>query len=97
MVPSLWRDNAPLILLQALASGLQLLVSGVEGMADQVQAGRNAELFAPGDSTALAELLLHFQRQPQRLAGLVNQGGEPRTIAAYGDQLEQLYDRLDSV
>lgn len=94
VVPSLWRENAPLILLQALASGVPLLLSDVEGMADQVQVGRNAELFPPGDSQALAERLLGFQRQPQRLAALVNRGGEPRTIADYGQQLEQLYARL---
>ena len=94
VVPSLWRENAPLIVLQALASGLPLLLSDVEGMADQVQPGSNALLFPPGDSQALAVLLRELALDPVRLAALVNRGGTPRTIADYGDQLEQLYARL---
>lgn len=94
VVPSLWRENAPLILLQALASGLPLLLSDVEGMADQVEAGTNALLFPPGDSRALAALLQQLELDPLRLAALANRGGSPRTIGEYADQLEQLYGQL---
>ena len=94
VVPSLWRENAPLIVLQALASGLPLLLSDVEGMADQVQPGTNALLFPPGDSSALAALIQQLEADPQRLAALVNQGGSPRTISDYSDQLERLYAQL---
>lgn len=94
VVPSLWRENAPLIVLQALASGLPLLLSDVEGMADQVLPGTNALLFPPGDSSALAALIQQLEADPQRLAALVNQGGSPRTISDYSDQLEQLYAQL---
>ena len=94
VVPSLWRENAPLIVLQALASGLPLLLSDVEGMADQVLPGTNALLFPPGDSGALAALIQELEADSQRLAALVNQGGSPRTISDYSDQLEQLYAHL---
>lgn len=94
VVPSLWRENAPLIVLQALASGLPLLLSDVEGMADQVQPDSNALLFPPGNSAALAALLQGLMADPQRLAALMNRGGSPRTVADYGDQLEQLYAHL---
>ena len=94
VVPSLWRENAPLIVLQALASGLPLLLSDVEGMADQVEPGANALLFPPGDRQALAALLQQLEADPSRLAALVNQGGSARTIGAYADQLEQLYAQL---
>jgi len=94
VVPSLWRENAPLIVLQALASGLPLLLSDVAGMADQVNPDRNALLFPPGDSHALAGLLDGLVRQPTRLAALVNQGGTPRSIGDYGDQLEGIYARV---
>lgn len=94
VVPSLWRENATLIVLQALASGLPLLLSDVEGMADQVQSGINALLFPPGNSRALAALIQQLEANPQRLAALVNQGGSPRTISDYSEQLEQLYAQL---
>lgn len=94
VVPSLWRENSPLIVLQGLASGLPLLLSDVEGMADQVRSGTNALLFPPGNSRALATLIQQLEADPQRLAALVNQGGSPRTISDYSDQLEQLYAQL---
>ena len=94
VVPSLWRENAPLIVLQALASGLPLLLSDVEGMADQVQPGTNALLFTPGDSAALAALLQHLYGNPGALAALSSRGGRPRSIVDYGDQVEWLYAHL---
>jgi glycosyltransferase involved in cell wall biosynthesis len=94
VVPSLWRENAPLIVLQALASGLPLLLSDVEGMADQVQVGVNALLFPPGDSRALAARLASLVQRPESLAALIDRGGLPRSIGQYGDQLEGLYARL---
>lgn len=96
VVPSLWRENAPLILLQALASGLPMLLSDVEGMADQVQLEGNALLFPAGNSAALAAWLQALVADPQRLAALANQEGSTRTIADYCDQLEQLYAQLQT-
>ena len=94
VVPSLWRENSPLIVLQALASGLPLLVSDVDGMPKQVISGVNACLFPPGDSRALASQLCYWLKKPGDLAALANRGGQPRTIADYGDQLEQIYARF---
>ena len=95
VVPSLWRENAPLIVSQAMASGLPLLLSDVGGMADQAVPGVNALLFPPGDSRALASYLCRFVSDPQHLATLVNRGGSPRTVGDYGDQLERIYARLN--
>jgi glycosyltransferase involved in cell wall biosynthesis len=91
VIPSLWRENSPLILLQALASGLPILASDVEGMADQLQPGRNSALFAPGDAQELAAWLGRFLADPSLLAKLCNQGGDPRTVSDYVDQLEREY------
>ena len=91
VIPSLWRENSPLILLQALASGLPILASDVEGMADQLQPGRNSALFAPGDERELAAWLGRFLADPTLLARLCNQGGDPRSVSDYVDQIEREY------
>lgn len=91
VIPSLWRENSPLILLQALASGLPILASDVQGMAEQLQPGRNGALFAPGDERELAAWLERFLADPTLLARLCNKGGEPRTVSNYADQLEREY------
>lgn len=94
VVPSLWRENAPLIVLQALASGLPMLTSDVDGIKDQVQNGANALLFPPGNSLLLADLIRQFVFKPEELAALSSKGGAPRTLADYADQLELLYSSL---
>ena len=91
VVPSLWRENAPLVLLQAMASGLPVLVSDVAGMADQIQPGLDGLLFPPGDSVALAEQLEEFCRNPASLAGLIHRARRTRTIQDYVDDLEVHY------
>ena len=63
-------------------------------MADQVQVGENALLFEPGDAQALADQIRALLEQPQRLLALCGRGGRPRSIADYGEQLDQLYARL---
>jgi glycosyltransferase involved in cell wall biosynthesis len=91
VIPSLWRENSPLILLQALASGLPVLASDVEGMADQLLPGWNSALFPPGDIQQLAGWLERFLTDPQTLAQLCGHGGSTRTVADYVDQLEREY------
>jgi glycosyltransferase involved in cell wall biosynthesis len=94
VIPSLWRENSPLILLQALASGVPVLASDVEGMADHIQPGINGHLFTPGRSDLLAQLLHRFLEDPTKLQKICDQGGTPRTVSDYVDQLEMEYQSL---
>ena len=96
VVPSLWRENSPLIVLQALASGLPLLVSDVDGMPKQVISGVNASLFPPGDSRALATQLCYWLKTPGDLGV-----GESRWSTAHNCGLwrsaETIYARFHRV
>lgn len=94
VIPSLWRENSPLILLQALASGLPILASDVQGMAEQLRPGWNSALFTPGDDRELAAWLKQFMAEPQTLAKLCGQGGDPRTVRNYVDQIEMEYSLI---
>jgi glycosyltransferase involved in cell wall biosynthesis len=80
--------------LQALASGVPVLASDVEGMADHIQPGHNGHLFAPGRSDLLAQLLHRFLEDPTTLQTICGQGGAPRTVSDYVDQLEMEYQSL---
>lgn len=91
VIPSLWRENSPLILLQALASGLPVLASDVEGMADQLAPGWNSALFSPGEAHQCAGWLKTFLDSPETLGQLCGHGGAPRTVSDYVDQLEREY------
>ena len=57
VIPSIWWENAPLVIEEALAHRRPVICSGIGGMAERVRAGLDG-LHAPvGDPAALAALL----------------------------------------
>jgi glycosyltransferase involved in cell wall biosynthesis len=57
VVPSLWYENSPLVILEALASRTPLLVSDLGGMAELVEPGVSGFHFKMGDAGDLARKL----------------------------------------
>ena len=62
VVPSEWRENAPLTVLQARAAGVPVLASDVEGVREVLEDGRHGRLFPRGDAEALCEAMLAVLR-----------------------------------
>ena len=57
VLPSLWWENAPLVVLEARAAGLPVICSGIGGMAEMVAHGTTGLHVPPGDPRALAEAM----------------------------------------
>ncbi len=57
VVPSVWWENAPLVIHEARAAGRPVICSGVGGMAELVEDGVTGLHVPPGDAAALAETL----------------------------------------
>lgn len=57
VMPSLWWENAPLVLLEARAAGLPVICSGIGGMAEMVTDGATGLHVPPGDAATLAEVM----------------------------------------
>ena len=57
VVPSLWFENRPLVLMEAMGAGLPVVVTDLGGMAELVQEGVNGWRFPVGDVEALAAVL----------------------------------------
>lgn len=57
IVPSVWYENAPLVVYEALALGTPVIASNHGGLTELIQHGKNGWLFTPGDARALAECL----------------------------------------
>ncbi len=57
VVPSLWWENSPLVLLEALAAGVPVVASRTGGVPELVDDGCSGRLVPPGDPGALAEAL----------------------------------------
>jgi len=94
VVPSLWYENSPNVILEAFAHRTPVVASNLGGMAELVQPGKNGLLFAPGDARDLARQLGRLLAEPALLPAL-RAGIEPvRTVADEMDQLEAIYVRV---
>src|SRR5262249_22165933 len=91
VVPSLWYENAPLVIAEAFAAGRPVVTSNLGGMSEAVRDGVNGLLFEPGSSAGLADALGRLATEPGLLARL-RRGFEPvRTVAAEVESLLAIY------
>ena len=58
VVPSVWADPCPLVVLEAMASGACVIASRTGGIPELIEHGRNGLLVPPGDAVALAAAML---------------------------------------
>jgi glycosyltransferase involved in cell wall biosynthesis len=64
LVPSVWFENAPLVISQALRLGLPVLASRVGGLPEMVEAGVSGDLVAPGDAASWTAMIESVLRDP---------------------------------
>lgn len=93
VVPSIWWENAPLVILEAQAAGRPVIASSLGGMAELVKDGETGLLVPPGDAGALAEVLRSAAREPALWTRLA--AAQPRTShEAFVDAHLDLYRTL---
>jgi glycosyltransferase involved in cell wall biosynthesis len=87
VVPSLWYENAPLVIAEAFAAGRPAVATDLGGMSEVVRHGVNGLLFERGSVAGLAGALRRLATEPG-LLGRLRDGIEPvRTIE---DEVESL-------
>jgi len=94
VVPSLWFENSPLVILEALASRTPLLVSDLGGMAELVEEGVSGFHFAFGDAQSLAAKLGAALEEKLGLERLYARAPDLPRFDAHVDALEQRYRDL---
>ncbi|MBL8859445.1 MAG: glycosyltransferase [Planctomycetes bacterium] len=91
VVPSLWFENAPLVILEALAARTPLLVSNLGGMAELVESGVSGFHFEMGNAQALATTLQAALEGRLGLERLYAHPPEIPTFRAHVDVIEAHY------
>ena len=86
VVPSLWYENTPFVVLEAMASGTPVAASDLGGLTELVQHGKNGLLFPAGDEAALGEALRRLAEEPARLAAL---RPDPSTVRSLDENAEE--------
>jgi len=91
VVPSIWMENAPLVVREAFLAGVVVVASRLGGLAEIISDGVNGLLFEPGDSNHLRQKLQRLLDEPQLLDRL--RAGIPgvRTIEDDALSLRELY------
>lgn len=93
VVPSIWYENSPLVILEATAARTPLLVSDQGGMAELVRTGVNGFHFQMGDAQDLASSLARLLGDRAVLDGLY---GQPIAIPRVDEHVRTLEERYRS-
>lgn len=94
VVPSLWYENSPNVILEAQLHRTPVIGSNLGGVAELIADGRNGLLFPPGDAGALAARLRAVVQDPS-LVSRLRAGIEPvRSVAAEITELESIYRQV---
>lgn len=68
LVPSIWWENSPLVIQEALLNRRPVICSDIGGMAEKVRDGLDGFHFRAGNAHALAALLKRLAAAPERLS-----------------------------
>jgi len=71
ILPS-YTEAFPMVILEAMARGLVILVSDLPGMREIIKNGRNGYLFKPGDINRIKDILLYLKNNPKDVKRISN-------------------------
>jgi len=94
VVPSIWYENSPIVISEALACGVPVVCSDSPGNADLVQDGVNGLMFKLGDAGGLARCIERLVREPALRTELRQGVRPPPTTGEVASQLLALYAAL---
>lgn len=94
VVPSVWEDCAPLVVLEALAMGLPVFGACIGGIPDVVWDEVNGRLYTYDKPQELAALMALYCKQPEQLAVLAKGCRISHRFDAYSEHVVSLYQQL---
>ena len=94
VVPSLWWENSPVVIQEAMRNRRPVICSDIGGMAEKVRDGVDGFHFPMGSAPALAALLKRLAHDPAALTAIQKTQGRPATPKETLGTHLALYDRL---
>ena len=96
VVPSVWYENTPFVVLEAFSAGRAVIASDLGGLSELVEDGVNGRTFKAGDPGALLKVLEEFADDPELLGRLVRGVGRVRTLEDNADDFVRLWDEASA-
>jgi glycosyltransferase involved in cell wall biosynthesis len=94
VMPSVWWENAPLVIQEAFQHRRPVIASAIGGMAEMVRDGVDGLLVPPDDPAALAAAMRRAATEPGLWRALVRNIQRPVTVAAAARRHAALYRAL---
>jgi len=94
VVPSVWYENAPLVVYSAQAAACPIVASNVPGLAEVIRHNEDGLLFEPGDYRGLAAVLEQLVLQRNVVSRLSSRAPLPRPIGEYVTNLIDIYGEV---
>ncbi len=94
IIPSIWEDCAPLVLVECLAMNLPVIVSNIGGAPDFITEGKNGTFFVPGNPKALASVIQALLDNPFKIEQMREQCNVPLRFSDYVDHQVNIFNRL---
>lgn len=94
VAPSLWLENAPLVIQEAMAAEMPVVTTNAGGMAELIHDGANGFLVPMGDENRLTEVLQRIINVPEALDGLRGDRSAVRTIEDDAHRCVETYKGL---
>jgi len=94
--PSVWEENHPLVIGEALQYGIPVISTSLGGAPETIQDGKNGFVFDPYKEGEFAEIINTLQENPELIQQATKGAGETRLelIDEHIDKIESLYERI---
>jgi glycosyltransferase involved in cell wall biosynthesis len=93
VIPSRWWENSPVIIDEARAAGVPMLVSNHGGLKEKVVDAGYGWPFLPGSSASLANEMLKLIENPDKLLSAKSKIRPPTSINVITNRLLDLYGK----
>ena len=98
VVPSIWEDPNPSVVIEAMARGIVVVGSRVGGIPDRVEDGKSGILVPPGDPVRLGEALLDLADNPDKRRQICIEGlRKARNDFSNEKIVQKLLDYMESI
>ncbi len=94
IVPSIWWENAPLVIQEAQALGRPVIASNIGGMAEMIEDGVNGLTVVPGDPRALGSAMRRIVEEPDLRRHLSANVRKPDDIDTTARRYLELIDAI---
>ena len=96
ILPSIWPENQPVSITEAMSCRIPAIVSAMGGMAELVEDGVSGDAYPAGDAQALADCMLRYADDPTRASRFGEAAYKRIAAHSFDKQVRQLVGFYDA-